>query len=46
MFNFEPLTIATATSLFYPKENAIVKCQTPNGEDGKCVRISDCLAGG
>ena len=41
---FVHLSIAIPTSrMFYPEDQSEEICQTPRYEDGKCMRISDCI---
>ena len=34
--------IADETTLFYPKQDNPF-CMTPSGEDGECIKISECV---
>ena len=40
MFIYKPCCIVCQIFFFYP--NVDKSCTTPNGDDGECMRISDC----
>ena len=42
IFSFMTHTGASHMSIKYPEMDMNNKCKTPKGEDGKCLRISDC----